>query len=393
MPQDEDWHWDDDDAAAFTQLILRQTRPYGVIFLTPEGRIKGWNRGAAHLTGFGKSEVLGQSFSFLFTAEDRERKLDQHELDGAKKTGCVEDERWHLRKDGSSFWSSGMTLRVPAQGDQPVGLVKIMRDASHLRSRMRYLENIQQECREREAGRDVFVATIAHELRNPLTPLKTALGMLMQQEETEGRARNVLRMMDRQLGFLERLVEDLVDITRVKRGKLRMDYARTTLQDLLAEAVDSCRSAAERRGVSLNLLFPSVRLDVEVDSERLQQVVINLVNNGIKFTPAGGTVWVTATADHTHFLILVRDNGKGISGELLPQIFDVFTQAGDAGSRRGAGLGIGLSLVKEIVSLHQGTVEVRSEGEGKGAEFTVRIPLRAPDSLSREPPAEPNEAN
>lgn len=391
MAQDEYRSWSDEDAAAFADVVLRHSDPYGIILLDDDGCIKGWNRGAIKITGFEESDAVGEQFSLLFTPEDRERKLDQHELDSARLTGSAEDERWHLRKDGSSFWSSGMTLRLAGKGQRAAGFVKIFRDATHLRTRMRYLENFQQEQLANEAHRDIFVATLAHELRNPLAPMKTALSLLMHSKPPEERSRNALKILDRQLGFLERLVEDLNDLTRVKRGQLRIDCATVTLQDLLNEAIDSCRTAADRRGVTLQPLLPTVPIEVHADPGRLHQVVSNLLNNGIKFTPAGGTVWLSATADQTHFLIVVRDNGVGISGDLLPQIFDVFTQAASADTHRGSGLGIGLSLVKEIVTLHQGTVEVRSEGPGHGAEFTVRIPLGATAVLQREPPEDPSQ--
>jgi two-component system CheB/CheR fusion protein len=307
MAEDGYRSWSDDDAAAFANLILRHSDPYGVVLLSDDGHIKGWNRGAINITGFEESDALGEPFALLFTPEDRERKLDRHELDSARLTGCAEDERWHLRKDGSSFWSSGMTIRLKGKDSRPPGFVKIFRDATHLRTRMRYLENLQQEQLEREAHRDIFVATLAHELRNPLAPMKTALSLLMHSGDTEERSRNALKILDRQLGFLERLVEDLNDLTRVKRGQLRIDPANVVLQDLLNEAIDGSRTAAERRGVTLQALFPIVPIEVEVDPGRLHQVVSNLLNNGIKFTPAGGTVWLIATADQTHFLIVVRD--------------------------------------------------------------------------------------
>jgi PAS domain S-box-containing protein len=386
MAQDEYRSWSPEDAAAFAELVLRHSKPYGVVLMSEDGRIRGWNRGAAHITGFEEADAVGEPFRFLFTPEDRERKLDEHELASAQLTGCAEDERWHLRKDGSSFWSSGMTLRLAGGHGHAAGFVKIFRDATHLRTRMRYLENFQQEQREHESHRDIFVATIAHEMRNPLAPMKTALSLLMHSDTSEARNRNALKIMDRQLGFLERLVEDLIDLTRVKRGQFRIDCTTVVLQDLLTDAMESCRGEAERRGVALKSVFPSVPIEVDADPGRLHQVVSNLLNNGIKFTPARGTVWLSATADQTHFLIVVRDNGVGITGDLLPQIFDVFTQATGADTQRGSGLGIGLSLVKEIVSLHHGTVEVRSEGEGRGAEFTVRIPLRSSPGLLPEPP-------
>ena len=385
MAQGENCSWDDDDATAFTELMLRHSRQHGVVFMDPDGRIRGWNQAAYFITGYTDKEAIGQPASLLFTSDDRERKLDEHELNTARAVGAAEDERWHVRKDKSRFWSTGISLPIKEKDGEITGFVKVFRDATHLRARTKYLENVLQECSAHQAEREMFIGTIAHELRNPLAPLKTALHLMKRLEDPSGRTANPLRIMDRQLGFLERLVEDLVDLARVNVGKLSIVYQTVTLQTLLNEAMDACRNAAAQRGVSLYPVLPSIPIEVEADTDRLHQVVVNLLNNAIKFTQRNGGVWLTATTDQTHFIFYVKDNGRGISRELLPKIFDMFTQADGAESQRGSGLGIGLALVKEIVSLHKGTIEVRSEGEGKGAEFIVRIPQRKSQGSEQEP--------
>ena len=377
-------HWSADQAAAFTELMLRETRQYGIVFYEHDYRISGWNEGAFHLTGWTADEVLGRPTAMLFVPEDRARKLDEHEADTARIVGVAEDERWHMRKDGSRLWSSGVSILMPgAPGTQP-RFMKIFRDATHLRARMKYLENVLQDCSVQENEKNVFIGTIAHEMRNPLAPLKTGLELMKRLPGGDPRQAQPIQIMDRQIGFLEKLVEDLVDLTRVQTGKMSIAYERVVLQDCLHEAIDSCRTGAQAKKQTLVPVLPPLPIGIEVDSRRLLQVFVNLINNAVKYTPEGGTVWVTATADQTHFICNVKDNGQGISPELLPRIFDVFTQAG-TGAARGAGLGIGLAVVREIVSLHQGTVEVRSEGPGRGSEFLVRIPLRRPHGSEPEP--------
>jgi signal transduction histidine kinase len=189
-----------------------------------------------------------------------------------------------------------------------------------------------------------------------------------------------LQMLDRQVRLMQRLVEDLVDLTRARVGKLRVEHQRVVIQSLIREAVADVGKLAAAAAVELEAVLPEAPVEADIDAARLHQVVVNLLNNALKFTPPGGRVWITATTDQTHFLITVKDTGRGIPKDLLPVLFDAFTQAEGANSSRGAGLGLGLSVVKEIVNLHRGTVEVRSEGEGKGAEFSVRIPLRAATS-------------
>lgn len=368
--------WQQRDADAFTELMLARTRQYGVMFYDVALRITGWNEGAAFITGWTAAEVLGQPTATLFTPEDRARRLDEHEASTAGIVGVAEDERWHMRKDGSQFWSSGMSLPLHREGDVVTGYVKVFRDATHLRARTRYLENELRVNVARDAEKNVFIGTIAHEMRNPLSPLKSAHQVLELFAGDAERSRNPLKVIDRQLGFLERLVEDLVDLTRVRSGKMHLCYARTELQALLHEAVDSCRPAANNRGVTFHLSFPSVPIEIEVDDRRIHQVFVNLLNNAVKYNHDKGDVWLTATFDRSHFICYLKDNGKGIDPELQPRIFDVFTQAEGHHAERGAGLGIGLAVVKEIVALHGGTVEARSEGAGKGSEFIVRVPLR-----------------
>ncbi len=369
-------HVSDEDARGFVRL-LQQANGHGVVFLDREGFITGWSQGAVHVTGFHAQDVIGRPFSSLFTVEDRERGMDQQEMNAARAMGCSQDERWHLRKNGSRFWSSGLTYsRHDGEGGL-TGYIKIFRDATHLRTRMKYLENVLEERNAEHAERDTFIGTIAHELRNPLAPIKTVLGILQSSPDVALRHETSLKMLDRQVGFLQRMVEDLVDLTRARVGKLRVEYQRVAIQALIHEAVGDAEARAAATGIRLAAVLPETPLEAEVDAGRLQQVVGNLLNNALKFTPVGGQVWVTASADQTHFLITVKDTGRGIPKALLPVIFEAFTQTKDASSARGSGLGLGLSVVKEIVNLHRGTVEVRSEGEGKGAEFSVRLPLAA----------------
>lgn len=376
MGQGEFCSWHDEDARAFSELILCRTRQVGVVMYDVAGEITGWNRGAYFITGFTDHDVIGHPLAMLFVPEDRALRLDEHERNTARTVGVAEDERWHLRKDGSRFWSTGMSVPICRQGDAVTGFVKVFRDATHLRTRMSYLENRVRDGEQGQLERDRFIGTVAHELRNPLAPLWNAVRYLAAARDGPPGQDHAVDVMQRQLAQLERLVEDLVDLTRVRHGKMSVAYRAVVVQELLAEALENCRDQADRQGVALLHVFPPVAIEAEVDPQRMMQVVTNLLNNAIKFTPPGGKVWLTCTTDQSFFMVQVNDNGKGIDALLLPRIFEIFTQSGEGDSRRGAGLGIGLAVVKEIVSLHQGTVEVRSEGPGKGSEFIVRIPLR-----------------
>jgi two-component system CheB/CheR fusion protein len=378
--------WGATDAEAFCTLLMGGLKQYGVIYMDLDGILRGWSEGAHLLTGFSPDDVLGKSAALIFTPEDVARDLHVHELNSARLLGAVEDERWHMRKDGARFWASGVTVRLDS-GGAPVGLAKLFRDATHLRLRMDALDNEVRQMRKQQADRDVFLATIAHELRNPLHPMSMAARLLAGPFEAT-RHEQAVKTLDRQLRFMERLVEDLIDMTRIGQGKFGLDYRPVKLQSLLQEALAGCAEAATAKDILLNGVFPEKPIDVECDPGRINQVLVNLLNNAIKFTPPGGRVTLLGNIDQTHFTVKVQDTGIGIAPNLQPAIFEMFTQAEPSDTGRGQGLGIGLALVKQIVSLHRGTVEVRSEGAGKGSEFFIRIPVSKAEAPNQtEPPA------
>lgn len=368
--------WDAQDAQALFALFPAGLKQYAVVFVDTAGCISGWSEGAFALTGFRAQDVLGRSLSMLFTPEDAALDLHLHELNSARLLGSAEDERWHMRKDGSRLWASGVTVPLGTAG-APRGYAKLFRDATHLRLRLDALEQEVRQVRQFRQDQDLVLATIAHELRSPLQPLTTAAELLAQPIEPALRER-ATRILRRQIHQMERLVEDLIDMTRMGQGSMRIVYETVPLQPLLAEAVESCREAAKRRQLELVCVLPPVAVQVEVDPGRIAQVIGNLLDNAIKFTPAGGRVALQANVETRHFVVRVQDTGCGIGPELQPRIFEMFTQAEGAGTARGKGLGIGLALVKEIVALHGGSVEVKSEGAGKGSEFFVRVPLTRP---------------
>lgn len=372
--------WNAEDAQALFALFPGGLPQYAVLFVDRDGCISGWSEGAHALTGFTGEEVLGQSLRILFTPEDVALGLHLHELDSARLLGAAEDERWHMRKDGSRLWASGLTVPLGARG-----YAKLFRDATHLRQRLDALQAEVAQLRQARQGQDLLLATIVHELRNPLQPLATAADLLSQDIGPELRAR-ATRILRRQLQQMERLVEDLVDMTRVTHGSMRMAFARVLLQPLLDECLDACREAAGRKRIELLRVLPPVPVTLELDPGRFAQVVGNLLNNAIKFTPEGGQVALSATVESAHCMVKVKDTGCGIGPELQPWIFSAFTQARGSDTGRGRGLGIGLALVQEIVARHAGSVEVKSEGQDRGSEFTVRIPLVQPAAAPAGPP-------
>ena len=381
--------WPATDLDLVLALLSVRACQYGIAFLDPGGTITGWTEGAHTVAGFTADDVLGQPFALLFVPEDVAHGQDRHELNAARTLGAAEDERWHMRKDGARFWASGLTLPM-YDGEQLRGFAKVFRDATHLQLRTLRLENESQRLAVERRQHDLFLATIAHELRNPLHPMRLATRLLAP-PTAPSRQEQAVKILTRQLALMDRLVEDLIDMTRAGQGKMTLLYERVELQRLLQDTLDVSREAADARGVVLIGVLPPMPVVVEVDPGRLQQVVMNLLNNAIKFTPRDGQVSVLLNVDQSHFVLKVQDTGRGIGPELQPRIFDMFTQADGATSHRGDGLGIGLALVKEIVSLHHGTVEAKSEGVGQGSEFLVRMPLEKPTTfgVSEHPVAAP----
>jgi PAS domain S-box-containing protein len=247
----------------------------------------------------------------------------------------------------------------------PIGWVAVVSDLTERRA-------LEEQLREANQQKDRFLATLAHELRNPLAPIRYAT-RLLRPEVPAQMAADAGRMIDRQLAHMARLLDDLLDVSRITRGILEVRRDALDLRTLLRQTVEAARPMASSVDHRLELELPVEPLPVAGDETRLTQVVGNLINNAIKYTNPGGKIWVSATQSSTQVTIGVRDTGLGIPAELLPRVFDLFTQ-GAPGARAQTGLGIGLALAKQIVELHGGTIEVRSEGAGHGSEFRVLLP-------------------
>lgn len=234
---------------------------------------------------------------------------------------------------------------------------------------------VEQELRKADHLKDVFLATLAHELRNPLAPMTSAVALLqMEKTPAETRAKAVV-ILDRQLKHMVRLINDLLDASRVATGKLSLDRKLVDMNDLVATAVEGMQSLAEKQGVRMHLHLPDETLYVNGDGVRLTQVFSNLLNNACRYTPPGGQVDVSVRSDSTSVLVTVQDTGIGVAPEMQTRIFDLFEQADKSLERGNVGLGVGLTLSRQIVELHEGLVTMTSDGPGKGSSFMVRLPL------------------
>lgn len=236
--------------------------------------------------------------------------------------------------------------------------------------------------------KDEFLAMLAHELRNPLAPIRTGL-QIMSMRHDASTVDSVRAMIERQVQHLARLVDDLLDVSRVTHGKIQLHPERVNLASIAARAVESCQDSITRRQHQLTLSFPPAPLEVHGDPVRLEQIVSNLLNNAAKYTPVRGQIWLTGRREGNETVLSVRDTGIGISPELLPRVFDMFIQGDNSLARDQGGLGIGLTLVQLLVKLHGGTVDVQSSGLGQGSEFAVRLPAAATVPAPQQPTCAP----
>jgi PAS domain S-box-containing protein len=235
--------------------------------------------------------------------------------------------------------------------------------------------------KEADRAKNEFLATLAHELRNPLAPIRAAVKILQLQSKPSQISQSALDVIERQTRQMTRLIDDLLDIARITSNKLELRRERIELREVLDAAVETSRPLIEQLGHKLIVKAPPAPIQIDGDMVRLAQVISNLLNNAAKYTERGGRIWLTAARKENYVVIKVRDTGIGIPAEVLPQIFEMFTQVDRSTNGAAGGLGIGLTLVKRLVEMHGGTISAQSPGLGKGSEFVVRVPA-APASTA-----------
>jgi PAS domain S-box-containing protein len=491
---------------------------HAVIGIDLEGCIFSWNPGAKKTFGYLEKEIMGESFSILFTPEDRRLGLPEYELRSAGTLGSAEDFRWQMRKDGSLFWASGFVNPLRDEAGNLIGYVKVVHDATDkklaeealieseadfraifelagtgkaqadlrtgrllrvnqklcditgyskeellamtiqeltrpedqeqdfavyqrmlsgereyeterryvrkdesavwvyinvvalrdemgnpiratatvidITSRKQAEEELRDAlarerealAREREArveaeranrSKDEFITLISHELRSPLSAILGWTRILRQRPRDEQIYDRGVEVIERNAHMQSQLIEDLLDTARAISGKLKLEVRSTDVTEVIEKAEEVVRPAAEAKSISLDTSLDRNVGQITGDPDRLQQVIWNLLSNAVKFTDDGGRVEVSLERIDPYVQITVRDSGRGIKPEFLPYVFDRYQQAETSSGRRAAGLGLGLSLTRQLVEMHGGSVEVESEGEGKGATFTVKLPVPA----------------
>ena len=405
------------------RLMVEGVTDYAIYMLRPDGVIASWNAEARRIKGYRAEEIIGHHFSRFYTPEDVQRGKPAMELSVAATQGRYEEEGWRVRKEGSRFWANVVITALRDEAGQLQGFVKVTRDMTERKEREEMLRQLHRDLEQRVVERtaalaaanealaseiaerkkaeeglqqaavrkDEFLAMLAHELRNPLAPIRNGLHILQIQgtdPEMKTRARD---MIERQVCHLTKIVDDLVDVSRIQRGKVVLQAERLDLVRLLRVAVEDQGAFFEKAGLDVTLDVPEVPVWIHGDVTRLTQVVGNLLQNAGKFTERGGRVTVGLQVDALQHQakLVVRDTGMGIAPDLLPHLFEVFAQGDRSLDRSKGGLGLGLALIKGLTELHGGQVQAFSKGPGQGAEFVVWLPVEAEPMALTNMTAEP----
>jgi PAS domain S-box-containing protein len=348
------------------RLLVDGVLDYAIFMLDPSGVVSSWNRGAAKINGYRREEIVGKHFSNFYLPEDVQAGKPWSELAAARREGRAEDEGWRVRKDGERFWARVVVSALYDPAGHLRGFAKVMQDLS-ARRHVQELEAAAQRLNE-------FVAMLAHEIRNPLAPIRSALTLMDRSAPDDPVQEKMRRTIDRQSQRLGRIANDMIEISRVTRGALSIEKQPVEVAQIVERAMEAARPAIDAARHSVSVELPAEPLFVSGDLDRLVQVLANLLDNAARYTPDGGRIVVLARREREHVELSVRDTGRGIPADEIGAVFQMFVQGRSPLRRVGSGLGVGLALARSIVELHGGSIEAKSEGEGKGAEFRVRLP-------------------
>jgi PAS domain S-box-containing protein len=363
------------------QTVVESVTDYAVFMLDRNGIVVTWNAGAERIKGYRADEIIGRHFSRFYQPGAIAAGRPSYVLEQAAKHGHHEEEGWRVRKDGSAFWAFVTVTAVHDESGSLRGFIKITRDMTE-RKRLDELEVATQRL-------DVFIATLAHELRNQLAPLQNTVGVLQSLPSSAlvpalAHCRDVA---GRQITQLVRLVDDLLDIGRIKSDKVTLDEASVNLRDVVTRSVDGMQAKLDARGQRVDVTLPGSAVTVRGDDARLVQVLYNLLDNASKFSARNARIGVDVRVDQDTAEIRVVDHGIGIAPDALERVFGMFEQPGGAAGETSGGLGLGLAISRKLVELHGGSIAAESAGVGQGSTFVVRLPIERLGSADVTAPA------
>ena len=354
----------------------------GLDFLDPLGRVVTWSAGAEQITGYPEAEMIGRPIAALQSTAGSDGCPAGPELPGASAEGRSREQGWRVRKNGTRFWAEETIALVRGPAGEVLGFAHVLRDLTEARSRE--LELLEQVRRLGDSSRrkDELLSLMAHQLRNPLSPLRNSLHLLRRGPGDARLVGELYELMDRQVERLTRLVEDVLEISRISRGLIAIESQMVDLRQVGRQAVEARSGDAERIGLSLNVALSAAPVWVRAEPSRIRRVADALLENAVRFTGRGGAVMLEVVTDEVHrrAVLLVRDTGMGIAPDVLGRMHEAL--AGPEGSldRSRGGLGLGLALARGIVELHGGSIRAHSDGTGRGAEFAAMLPIAERDA-------------
>jgi two-component system, chemotaxis family, CheB/CheR fusion protein len=347
-----------------------------IVSKTLEGRILTWNGGATRIFGYEANEVIGKPITVIVPPE-----LHQEEnqiLEKIRRGERIDHyDTVRVTKDGRRVQISLTVSPICDAAGRVIGASKVARDVSERKRAEQALQQSEQALREADRRKDEFLALLAHELRNPLAPIRYALAANKKTGGTPEQRQQADEIIERQVSHMSRLLDDLLDVSRITRGMLELKKRPIELASVVASAIETARPVLDAKHHTLTVDLPKQAVRLAADPVRLAQVLSNLLINAAKYTDEGGQIQLRAARERDEVVISVKDDGIGLSADMLPRLFTIFCQEPETLARAEGGLGVGLSLVRGLVTLHGGTVNARSDGPGTGSEFIVRLPIDA----------------
>ena len=363
------------------RLLVEGVTEYSLLMLDRNGIVSSWNTGAERIHGYAAGEIIGKHFSRLYSPEDVIDNKPWHDLMTARDSGRIMEESWRSRRDGTLFWAGNVITAMYDDENRLYGFAKITQDLTQRRQAETLAETAQRM--------HEFIAMLGHELRNPIAPIRNAVSLMGRKGLQDPTLEAMRQMIDRQSMLLTRLLDDLLDVNRVARGKMNIEKQPVDLCDVLMRAIETSRPQIDAQHHRLEHDVPATPLPITGDAVRLMQAFVNLLNNAAKYTPAGGIIRVQVIVRDHEVEVHVHDTGKGLEKHQLERVFDLFVQLEPNAHDQAGGLGVGLALVRRIVELHAGSVQAFSPGRDKGSDFVVRLPLSASGSLPVAPAPAP----
>jgi PAS domain S-box-containing protein len=353
------------------RLLIQEIQDYGIFTMDADGRVMSWNLGAERLHGFKAEDIIGRYFAFCHTPEEIEKGISETELRAAAERGRFETEGYKVRRDGSRYWASMVLTAIHDQGGGLRGFSKVIHDITERKNNEIALLEAKRVAEKASRAKDDFIAALSHELRTPLTPVLMTATSMEHDETLTPDLRQQMGLIRHDVELEARLIDDLLDLTKIARGKFSLHLENVDLRELLLRTVEMLREDFVPKQLEIRL-DDSARFTIaHCDPARLQQVLWNLIKNAIKFTPEKGIIHVrTFNANDQTLSVEIRDTGIGIAPELLEKIFTPFEQGSLAGDHRFGGLGLGLAIANAIVEVHHGTIAAASAGLNQGASFT-----------------------